>query len=43
MPAQQLQPHEPSHRRGEEAVENPEVSVGVGPEDLQTTATKVSV
>lgn len=43
VPAQRLQPHKPSHHRGEETVENPEVSVGVGPEDLETTATKLTV
>lgn len=43
MPAQRLQPHKPSHRGGEETVENPEVSVCVGPEDLETTATKLTV
>lgn len=43
VPAQRLQPHKPSHRRGEETVENPEVSVCVGPEDLETTDTKLTV
>lgn len=43
VPAQRLQAHKPSHRRGEETVENPEVSICVGPEDLETTATKLTV
>lgn len=43
MPAQRLQPHKPSHRGGEETVEHPEVSVCVGAEDLETTATKLTV
>lgn len=43
VPAQRLQPHKPSHRGGEETVENPEVSVCVGPEDLETTATELAV
>lgn len=43
VPAQRVQPHKPSHRRGEETVENPEVSVYVGPEDLGTTDTKLTV
>lgn len=43
VPAQQLQPEKPSHRGGEETVENPEVSVSVGPEDLGTIATKLTI
>lgn len=34
VPAQRLQPNKASHRGGEDAVENPEVAVGVGPEHL---------
>lgn len=43
VPAQQLQPEKPSRRGGEETVENPEVSVSVGPEDLGTIATKLTI
>lgn len=43
VPAQRLQPEKPSHRGGEETVENPEVSVSVGLEDLGTIATKLTI
>lgn len=43
VPAQRLQPNKASHRGGEDAVENPEVAVGVGPEYLGTIATNLTV
>lgn len=43
MPAQRLQPDKATHRGRGEAVENPEVSVCVGPEHLGTTATGLTI